>query len=122
LVVNLNASPYHRGRHLERERMVATRAEDGHCTIVYVNQVGGQDELVFDGGSFVVDAQGDEVCHLPQFVEAVDAVDLDVRPSFRTRLLDPRGRSGEAPFPVVTVSSAPAVADPEPEGWLEPPP
>ena len=122
LVVNLNASPYYRGRHLERERMVATRAEDGHCAIVYVNQVGGQDELVFDGGSFVVDAAGDPVCHLAQFAEAVEVVDLDVRPSFRTRLLDPRGRSPEATLPVVAVSAAPAVADPDPDDWLAPPP
>ena len=122
LVVNLNASPYYAGGYVERERMVATRAEDGHCAIVYVNQVGGQDELVFDGGSFVVDAAGDLLCHAPQFVEAVEVVDLDVRPSFRNRLLDPRGRSPEAPLPVVAVSSAPAVADPEPADWLAPPP
>jgi NAD+ synthase (glutamine-hydrolysing) len=120
LVVNLNASPYFRGRHVERERMIATRAEDGHCTIVYVNQVGGQDELVFDGGSFVVDADGDLVCHLPQFREAVEVVDLDVRPSYRTRLLDPRGRSALTPLPVVEISGLPAVADPPREEWRRP--
>ena len=59
LVVIPNGSPYFRGRHAERERMVATRAEDAHCHIAYVNQVGGQDELIFDGGSFVVDDHGD---------------------------------------------------------------
>ena len=61
LVVIPNGSPYFRGRHAERERMVATRAEDAHCHIAYVNQVGGQDELIFDGGSFVVDDHGDLV-------------------------------------------------------------
>ena len=106
LIVNLNASPYYRDRHVERERMVATRAEDGHCTIVYVNQVGGQDELVFDGGSFVVDDHGDLVARLPQFDESTTVVDLEVRPTFRTRLLDPRGRSSVPPLPVVEVTSS----------------
>ena len=118
LVVNINASPYFRNRHVERERMVATRAEDGHCWIVYVNQVGGQDELVFDGGSFVVDADGDQVCHLPQFAEAVQVVDLDVRPTFRARLLDPRGRVAVAPLPVTTISEQPTSGDPGPDGRL----
>jgi NAD+ synthase (glutamine-hydrolysing) len=122
LVVNLNASPYFRDRHVERERMIATRAEDGHCWIVYVNQVGGQDELVFDGGSFVVDADGDEVCHLPQFEESVAFVDLDLHPSFRARLLDPRGRAAVAPLPVVQVSGTAASEDPEPGAALRPRP
>ena len=69
LVVIPNGSPYFRGRHAERERMVATRAEDAHCHIAYVNQVGGQDELIFDGGSFVVDDHGDLVHRSPQLTE-----------------------------------------------------
>ncbi len=109
LVVIPNGSPYFRGRHAERERMVATRAEDAHCHIVYVNQVGGQDELIFDGGSFVVDDRGDMVHRSPQLEEIVEVVDLDIRPVFRTRLLDPRGRDTAAPLPVVTISGA--VAD-----------
>ena len=55
LIVNLNASPYHAGKVGERERMLAARAAEAGCPIVYVNQVGGQDELVFDGASIVVD-------------------------------------------------------------------
>ena len=51
LAVNINASPYHRGKAAYRERMLATRAADSHSALVYVNQVGGQDELVFDGCS-----------------------------------------------------------------------
>ena len=58
LMVNLNASPYYEGRLAERERMLATRAADASCALVYVNQVGGQDELVFDGASLVFDADG----------------------------------------------------------------
>jgi NAD+ synthase (glutamine-hydrolysing) len=109
LIVIPNGSPYFRGRHAERERMVATRAEDAHCHIAYVNQVGGQDELIFDGGSFVVDDHGDLMHRAPQLEELLDIVDLDIRPVFRTRLLDPRGRDTAPPLPVVHVSAA--VAD-----------
>ena len=91
LIVIPNGSPYFEGRHVERERMVATRAEDAHCHIVYVNLVGGQDELIFDGTSFVVDDNGDLLARAPQLREHLQIVDLDIRPVFRTRLLDPRG-------------------------------
>jgi NAD+ synthase (glutamine-hydrolysing) len=104
LVVIPNGSPYFQGRHGERERMVATRAEDAHCHIVYVNQVGGQDELIFDGASFVVDDNGDLLARAPQLQECVQVVDLDIRPVFRTRLLDPRGRDTADALPVVAVS------------------
>src|SRR5690606_1762109 len=53
LMLNLNASPYHRGKQTEREAVLATRAQEGAMPVVYVNLVGGQDELVFDGGSVV---------------------------------------------------------------------
>jgi NAD+ synthase (glutamine-hydrolysing) len=112
LVCNLNASPYFAGRGAERERMLATRAEDASCALVYVNQVGGQDELVFDGGSMVFDADGDLVARIGQFTEAVVAVDVDVRPVFRKRLLDPRGRDTAPALPVVEVSSEPAADGP----------
>ena len=104
LVLIPNGSPYFQGRQAERERMVATRAEDAHCQIAYVNQVGGQDELIFDGASFVVDDAGEIVHRMPQLVSAVDVVDLDIRPVFRTRLLDPRGRDTAPALPVVSVS------------------
>ncbi len=108
LVVNINGSPYHAGRGVERERMLATRAADASCALVYVNQVGGQDELVFDGGSMVFDEGGHLVAAAPQFVEDVMIADLDLREVFRKRLLDPRGRVPAEPLPVVTVSSSPA--------------
>jgi NAD+ synthase (glutamine-hydrolysing) len=105
LVVIPNGSPYFAGRQAERERMVATRAEDAHCHIVYVNQVGGQDELIFDGASFVVDGDGELVARAPQLREVVQVVDLELRPVFRTRLLDPRGRNTAPALPVVPVST-----------------
>ena len=67
LMLNLNASPFHAARHAERERMLATRAADASCALVYVNQVGGQDELVFDGASLILDARGEVVASASQF-------------------------------------------------------
>ena len=68
LLINLNASPFHRGKPLQRQAMVAERARANDLPVVYVNQVGGQDELVFDGGSFAVNRDG---------AVAVSAVDFD---------------------------------------------
>jgi len=112
LVVNINASPYYANRLAERERMLATRASDASCTLVYVNQVGGQDELVFDGASMVFDAHGELVARAGQFTEETLVCDVEVLPVFRKRLLDPRGRAVEAPLPVVDISSAARVDDP----------
>ena len=72
--------------------MLATRAADASCALVYVNQVCGQDELVFDGGSMVFDADGNLVARAAQFVEELMIVDVDIEPVYRKRLLDPRGR------------------------------
>lgn len=107
LIVNINASPYHADRLAERGHLLATRAADASCPLVYLNQVGGQDELVFDGASMVVDADGRIVASLPQFEEAFAVVDLEIRPAYRKRLLDPRGRHRAAePLPATTVSTA----------------
>ena len=78
LVVNLNASPYHAGRVHEREAMLTTRGADAGVPIVYANLVGGQDELVFDGASMVVDGSGRVVARGRQFVEDLLVVDLEV--------------------------------------------
>ena len=106
LVVNVNASPYSAGRVRERETMLATRASDASIPIVYVNLVGGQDELVFDGASLVFDEQGHLVARAPQFVEDLMVVDLDVPAGFRRRLLDPRGRANAPMLDEVPVSEA----------------
>ncbi len=101
LIVNLNASPYAEGKLARRERLMSTRASDSSCALVYVNQVGGQDELVFDGGSMVFDAEGNLLARSPQFVEDVLIVDLDLDPVWRKRTLDPRGRPTERLLPVL---------------------
>jgi NAD+ synthase (glutamine-hydrolysing) len=112
LVVNINASPYYANRLAERERMLATRAADASCALVYVNQVGGQDELLFDGASMVFDAHGDLMTRAPQFRDETLVCDVEVQPVFRKRLLDPRGRATEEPLPVVALTSEPRVNDP----------
>jgi NAD+ synthase (glutamine-hydrolysing) len=76
VVVNLNGSPFHRGKVREREEMLAARAVEASCPVVYVNLVGGQDELVFDGASTIVDATGRVVARAPQFEESFLAVDV----------------------------------------------
>ena len=77
LMLNLNASPFHGGKQPEREAVVGERAREGGMPVVYVNQVGGQDELVFDGHSFVVDAQGQVSQRPPAFVEGPYPVIID---------------------------------------------
>ena len=76
--VNINGSPFHVGKLAERERMLAQRARDNSCAIVYVNQVGGQDELIFDGASMVFDARGNLLARSPQFVSDLMVVDVDL--------------------------------------------
>lgn len=78
LMLNLNASPYHQGKQIEREEIVGQRAREGKMPVVYVNLVGGQDELVFDGGSFVMDAEGQTRCRAPAFTEGLFAAHIDI--------------------------------------------
>ena len=92
LVINISASPYHAGKGLSRERMLATRAADNVVVIALCNLVGGQDELVFDGGSVVFDERGDLLARARQFQEDLLVTDLNLRGVFRQRLHDPRRR------------------------------
>ena len=69
LILNLNSSPFHRGKPGQRQDLLAQRARENDIPIVYVNQVGGQDELVFDGGSFAVAADGSLVAAAPHYRE-----------------------------------------------------
>jgi NAD+ synthase (glutamine-hydrolysing) len=78
LLVNLNASPFHIGKGNEREAVVANRAQETHCAVVYVNLVGGQDELVFDGESFVVDQAGTTVIRAPAYQHGLYPVDFEL--------------------------------------------
>src|SRR5919108_2162920 len=76
MVININASPFHKGKLSERAEMLGERARQAGASIAYVNLVGGQDELVFDGGSLVIDPRGEVVARFPQFEERVEVVDV----------------------------------------------
>src|SRR5207302_3353819 len=122
LVVNINGSPYHVGKARFREQMVATRAADDLVCVAYVNMVGGQDELVFDGASLIVNERGEVVARGRQFEEDFVVADLDLEAVFRARLRDSRRRkeqvrAGEA-APRIVLPALPAAAQVPP---VEPP-
>ena len=98
VVVNLNASPYNRGRRGERLGMLRGRVHEAGCAIAYVNQAGGQDELVFDGDSLIVDADGTLLATGAQFEPDLVVVDIPVAGG--------DGRTGAAKLPRV-VATAP---------------
>ncbi len=77
LIININASPFHLGKLQQRHELLMTHAKRHQLPIVYVNQVGGQDELVFDGASFVVDAQGELVASLAEHEASLELVSFD---------------------------------------------
>lgn len=117
LLVAINASPFHLGKQPEREAMLAARAAETGLPIVYLNLVGGQDDLVFDGGSAVMGADGTLLARLPRFTEAEVVLDVAAAPAPEP------GGSG-----VVHVSDAAtergghaddAVVEPSPEGPAE---
>jgi NAD+ synthase (glutamine-hydrolysing) len=92
IIVNVNASPFHRGKWRDRHRMLATRASDNAVVIAYVNLVGGQDELVFDGNSVVFGPGGELLAEAPVFEEHLLVCDVELERVFRARLHDPRRR------------------------------
>ena len=95
LLVNLSASPYHGGKAEDREEMLVTRARDNAAYVAFCNLVGGQDELVFDGHSVVLDDEGEVVARAPGFEEALLVVDLDPTEAIGRRLRDVRRRELE---------------------------
>jgi NAD+ synthase (glutamine-hydrolysing) len=92
LVVNISASPYQAGKGIQREQMIAQRARDSLAAVAFCAQVGGQDELVFDGHSFVVDHNGEVIARSPQFAEDLLICDVDVAAAGAVRLRDTRAR------------------------------
>lgn len=112
LMLNLNSSPYYAGKVDDRERVLAVRASDASVPVVYVNQVGGQDELVFDGSSVVVDGNGETIARANQFIEELLFVDIEPQPAYRKRLLDPRGRAVGPFLPVVKLTSQSRASEP----------
>jgi NAD+ synthase (glutamine-hydrolysing) len=93
LLTNLSASPFHVGKDREREEMLRVRARDNSCVVALCNAVGGQDELVFDGHSVVIDDEGEIVARAPGFEEILLVVDIDPAAVLGRRLRDVRRRS-----------------------------
>jgi NAD+ synthase (glutamine-hydrolysing) len=92
LIINISASPYYAGKGRDRERMIATRAEDNTVAIAYVNLVGGQDELIFDGNSLILDERGQLIGRGKTFDEDFILADINAERVFSERLHDPRHR------------------------------
>jgi NAD+ synthase (glutamine-hydrolysing) len=117
LVVSINASPYHAGKARFREKMLATRAADDLVCLAFVNTVGGQDELVFDGQSFIFNEKGERIARGRAFEEDLVVADLDLDDVFRARLRDSRRRKeklqGGPPVPRTTLPELPPRTRPE---------
>ena len=121
VIVNLNASPFHLGKSRVREQMLATRARENGVVLTYTNAVGGQDELVFDGNSVILDHQGEVIARGKAFEEDLIVADLNMeavaraRRTGRKKLLPRRVVSAvevcAAPLPSVQKTRVRAVPD-----------
>jgi NAD+ synthase (glutamine-hydrolysing) len=116
LVVTINGSPYHVGKGRFREKMLATRAADDLVCLAFVNTVGGQDELVFDGQSFIFNEKGECLARGRAFEEDLVVADVDLDAVFRARLHDSRRRKEKLrpaePIPRIELVPAPPSAKP----------
>ena len=125
VIVNINASPFHAGKTRQRERMLATRATDNGVVVAYVNQVGGQDELVFDGNSMVLDPTGEVIARGAPMEEDLVVVDVPVARARQAQLHDPRlrrERTAADRIEPIVVSDAPREdREPLPPPRTEPP-
>ncbi len=125
LIVNLSASPFHVGKAEEREEMLVTRARDTSSFFAFCNLVGGQDELVFDGHSVVLDDSGEVIARAPGFEQALLVVDIEPTDAIGRRLRDARRRDldrsrDDAPGVEVVGLDAPQAPDEEVPGSIAP--
>jgi len=114
VIVNISASPFQAEKRFFRERMLSTRASDAACMLCYNNLVGGQDELVFDGNSMIVDPEGEIICRARSFEEDLLVCDLNMDKVMQARLHAPRRRKERPSFTGATpekvrISSKPFV-------------
>jgi len=119
VIVNVSASPFQAEKRFFRERMLSIRASDAACMLCYNNLVGGQDELVFDGNSLIIDPEGEIIGRARSFEEDLLVCDLDMDKVMKARLHAPRRRKERPSFAGVTpdkvhVSSKPFVVDKPP--------
>lgn len=109
LNININGSPFHGGKLNVRHEMISSRAKDNECVVAYVNQIGGQDELVFDGGSTIFSADGSLVASADQFVEELLVCDLSLPKSSKepgTLLTQSVGRTSQPLTEVAQIHAA----------------
>src|SRR3954470_12737955 len=92
LILNPSGSPYHAGKGLERERMLIQRARDNLAAVAFANLVGGQDELIFDGHSLLINHEGTVLARAPQFEEFLTVATVDLQAAMTARLRDTRLR------------------------------
>ena len=118
LLINLSASPYHGGKGHSREQMLRTRAADNSAIVAFCNLIGGQDELVFDGGSVIITERGTVIARGAQFAEDFVVADVDAGAVFRWRLHDPRRR--KASSSALSVIELPEILTPETKPELNP--
>jgi len=125
LILNISASPYHAGKGAERERMFAQRARENLACIAFCGLVGGQDELVFDGHSFVVDHTGRTIARAAQFEEDMLVCDVDLEACAAARLREaghrPAARRSERDIQVLAPLFAPGGRPPTAAGRLAEP-
>ena len=108
LIVNINGSPFHAGKSQQRAQMLSTRAADNAVATAYCNLVGGQDHLIFDGGSAVFGPGGQLLARAELFQEQLLCVDIDVEEVHQVRLHDPRLRRLPQAESVTTAVSSPS--------------
>ncbi|MBI2852119.1 MAG: NAD+ synthase [Chloroflexi bacterium] len=121
VIINISSSPYHFGKGNYRERMLAVRATDSVSFVAYNNLVGGQDELVFDGNSVIMDEKGHLIARGKQFHEDLVVADLDVESVFRTRLRDPRWRKALPVSPTLPWRQTKTIVSQSPVTGTKPP-
>ncbi len=120
LLINISASPYHAGKGSSREQMLRTRAADNAAVLAFCNLVGGQDELIFDGRSLIIDERGEVIARGAQFKEDFVVADVDTAAVFRWRLHDPRRRKATSTsLPVISLPVAESESDGEKPGVPE---
>ena len=116
VLININGSPYHAAKRVEREKMVAERAADYGAYVAYVNTVGGQDELVFDGNSVVFGPRGEMIAHASSFKEEMLVCDIDAGPvPFHRPLEKIRHEAEGAARLELEVTDVPVSPDPHPQ-------
>ncbi len=120
LLLNISASPYQHGKMQGREQMLMTRARDNVAIVAYCNLVGGQDELVFDGNSVIVNEKGQLIARGKAFAEDFLVADIELRDILRQRLRDPRRRKGRPAYDLAYKTHQSVSLSPSPAPVLNP--